>query len=176
MSTPHFSLPRESIDARHLSTVRKCRCSTLRYGALSIDSPHLFTVHKCRRPTLRYRVRVSTPHTSLPCTNIDAPLSVTTHEYRLPTILYCAQISTLNTSLPCAVSTEVIFCRILYPFFFRKWGGEEAVICSFGPVDESLFIRSNSVYLHVVLDSFEVVLKPCRFVHTRLKTKSILEI
>ena len=120
MSTPHFSLPRVSIDARHLSTVRKCRCSTLRYGALSIDSPHLFTVHKCRRPTLRYRVRVSTPHTSLPCTNIDAPLSVTTHEYRLPTILYCAQISTLNTSLPCAVSTEVIFCRILYPFFLRE--------------------------------------------------------
>lgn len=48
------------------------------------------------------------------------------------------------------------------------------VICSFGSMDESLFIRSNGVYLHVVLDSFEVVLKPCRLVHTRLKTKSIL--
>ena len=33
------------------------------------------------------------------------------------------------------------------------------VICSFGSMDESLFIRSSGVYLHVVLDSFEVVLK-----------------
>ena len=100
MSTPHFSLPRVSIDAQHLSTVRKCRRyhSPLPCVKYRLSTP-LYRV-QTSTPHFRYRARVSTPHTSLPCSNVDAPLFVTVREYQLPTPLYPVQMSTLHFSLP----------------------------------------------------------------------------
>lgn len=176
MSTSHYSSPCMSIDFLYFYTVRKCWRATFHYRGwvyrlptplyraqismlhsslppVSIDAPHFPTVRKCRRPTPRYLAWVSTPHNSISRTNIEAKHFVTVRrEY-------------WSNLLPHLVS-----------LLLRKWGGKEAVIWSFGPVDESLLIRSSGVYLHVVLDSFEVILKTCRFVHRRPKLLTILEI
>ena len=77
MSTPHFSLPRMSIDARHLSTVRKCR----RYHS---SLPCV----KYRLSTPLYRAKMSTPNSTLPCVSIDSPDLSTVRKYRRSTLRY----------------------------------------------------------------------------------------
>ena len=77
MSTPHFSLPRMSIVARHLSTVRKCR----RYHS---SLPCV----KYRLSTPLYRAKMSTPNSTLPCVSIDSPDLSTVRKYRRSTLRY----------------------------------------------------------------------------------------